>query len=86
MVCGYNMVANETFSSMAKLKSIKILLAVAAQRDHILEQADIKTAYLNGEIKQRVVVAPPEGIPSPLNGPSVWVLERAVYGMPDSLP
>ena len=44
----------------------------------------MKTAYLYGELKQRVVVQPPEGIPSPLPGPSVWVLDRAVYGMPDS--
>jgi hypothetical protein len=41
---------NETFSSIAMLKSIRIILAIAAYFDYEIWQMDVKIAFLNGKL------------------------------------
>ena len=41
---------DETFSPVAMLKSIRILLAIAAHYDYEIWQMDVKTAFLNGNL------------------------------------
>ena len=43
---------DEVFSPVAKLESIKILIAIATQENWELHHLDVKTAFLNGEIKE----------------------------------
>ena len=45
---------DETFSPVAMLKSIRILLAVAAYYDYEIWQMDVKTAFLNGNIEEEL--------------------------------
>ena len=45
---------DETFSPVAKIKSIRILLAIAAFHDYEIWQMDVKTAFLNGKIEEDV--------------------------------
>ena len=45
---------DETFSPVAMLKSIMILLAVAAYYDYEIWQMDVKTAFLNGTIEKEL--------------------------------
>jgi hypothetical protein len=45
----------ETFASVARLESIRILLAYDAHHSFKLFQMDVKSAFLNGEIKEEVV-------------------------------
>jgi hypothetical protein len=45
----------ETFSLVAMLKSIRVLLAIAAYFDYEIWQMDVKTAFLNGKIEVRIV-------------------------------
>ncbi|XP_019418553.1 PREDICTED: uncharacterized protein LOC109329337 [Lupinus angustifolius] len=52
---------DETYSPMAKLKSIRILLDIAAYHDYEIWQMDVKTAFLNGELKEDVYMTQPEG-------------------------
>jgi hypothetical protein len=50
---------DETFAPIAKLESIRILLAYATHHDFKLYQIDIKSAFLNGPIKEKVYVEQP---------------------------
>jgi hypothetical protein len=52
---------NETFSPVAMLKSIRILLAIAAYFDYEIWQMDVKTAFLNGNIEDELYMVQPEG-------------------------
>jgi hypothetical protein len=60
---GYAQVAGldfkETFAPIARLESIRILLAYAAQHSFKLFQMDVKSAFLNGPIKEEVYVEQP---------------------------
>jgi hypothetical protein len=62
---GYAQVASldfeETFAPMARLESIRILLAYAAHQSFRLFQMDVKSAFLNGPIKEEVYVEQPPG-------------------------
>ena len=52
---------DETFSPVAKIKSIKILLTIAAYNDNEIWQMDVKTAFLNGNLQEEVYMIQPEG-------------------------
>jgi hypothetical protein len=60
---GYAQVAGldfeETFAPVARLESIRILLACAAHRSFKLFQMDLKSAFLNGPIKEEVYMEQP---------------------------
>jgi hypothetical protein len=62
---GYAQVAGldfeQTFSPVARLESIRILLAYAAHHSFRLFQMDVKSAFLNGPIKEEVYVEQPPG-------------------------
>ena len=51
---------DETFSPVAMLKSIQILLAVAAYFDYEICQMDVKTAFLNGNIEEELYMVQPK--------------------------
>jgi hypothetical protein len=51
----------ETFAPVARLESIRILLAYAAHHSFKLFQMDVKSAFLNGPIKEEVYVEQPPG-------------------------
>ncbi|GJS96003.1 retrotransposon protein, putative, ty1-copia subclass [Tanacetum coccineum] len=51
----------ETFSPVAKIKSIRIILAIAAFHDYEIWQMDVKTAFLNGKLTEDVFLAQPKG-------------------------
>ncbi|TYJ96910.1 gag/pol protein [Cucumis melo var. makuwa] len=57
---------DETFSPVAMLKSIQILLSIAAYFDYEIWQRDVKTAFLNGNLEETIYMQQPEGfiIPS----------------------
>ncbi|CAJ2644822.1 unnamed protein product [Trifolium pratense] len=52
---------DETFSPVAMIKSIQILLAIAAYYDYEIWQMDVKTAFLNGSLLEDVYMTQPEG-------------------------
>ncbi|CAH1438773.1 unnamed protein product [Lactuca virosa] len=55
---------DETFSPVAKIKSIRVLLAIAAFHDYEIWQMDVKTAFLNGKLAEDVYMNQPEGLVS----------------------
>ena len=48
---------DETFSLVAKLKSIRAMLAIAAFHDYEIWQMDVKTAFLNGKLAEDVYLS-----------------------------
>ena len=63
------------------LKSIRILLAVAAYFDYEIWQIDVKTTFLNGHLEEDAYMIQPEGFVSPEDAGKVCKLQRAIYGL-----
>jgi hypothetical protein len=53
----------ETFSSAAKMPSIRVILTMATQLDWEIHQVDVKSAYLNAKLNEEVYMIPPRGKP-----------------------
>jgi hypothetical protein len=52
---------DETYAPVARLESIRILIAYATNHDFKLYQMDVKSAFLNGPLQERVYVEQPPG-------------------------
>ena len=51
----------ETFSPVAMIKSIRILLSIAAHMDYEIWQMDVKTVFLNGSLEETIYMVQLEG-------------------------
>jgi hypothetical protein len=71
----------ETFTLVARLEAIRILLAFAASNGFKLYQIDVKSAFLNGGIQEEVYVRQPPGFESPKYSDRVYKLSKALYGL-----
>ena len=63
------------------LKSIRIILAIAAHFDYEIWQMDVKTAFLNGILTEDVYMMQPEGFVDPNNAGKVCKLLKSIYGL-----
>jgi hypothetical protein len=71
----------ETFAPVARLETIRILLAFAASKGFKLYQMDMKSAFLNDVIQEEVYVRQPPGFESPKYPDRVYKLSKALYGL-----
>nr|GEY41928.1 hypothetical protein [Tanacetum cinerariifolium] len=71
----------ESFAPVARIEAIRIFIANAASRNITVYQMDVKTAFLNGELKEKVHVSQPEGFVDPDNSTHVYRLKKAMYGL-----
>jgi hypothetical protein len=71
----------ETFSPMARLESIHILLAYATHHSFRLFQMDVKSDFLNGPIKEEGYVEQPPGFEDDRYPNHVYKLSKALYGL-----
>jgi hypothetical protein len=69
----------ETFVSIARLESIRILLAYAAHCSFKLFQMDMKSAFLNGPIKEEVYVEQPPGFEDDRYPNHVYKFSKALF-------
>ncbi|GJW70166.1 retrovirus-related pol polyprotein from transposon TNT 1-94 [Tanacetum coccineum] len=72
---------DETYAPVARLESIRILLAYACALDFKLFQMDVKSAFLNGFINKEVYVAQPSGFIDFEKPDHVYKLKKALYGL-----
>nr|GEV13345.1 copia protein [Tanacetum cinerariifolium] len=72
---------DETYAPVARLESIRILLAYACAHDFKLFQMDVKNAFLNGFINEEVHVAQPPGFVDFEKPNHVFKLNKALYGL-----
>lgn len=69
----------EVFAPTASLESVRIICALAAKHNLELDQMDVSTAYLNGELEEEIYMMPPDCVDIP-DG-HCWRLKRALYGL-----
>jgi hypothetical protein len=72
---------DETFAPIAKLESIRILLTYATHHDFNLYQMDVKSAFLNGPIKEKIYVEQPPGFEDKDYPNHVYKLHKPFYGL-----
>ncbi len=71
----------EIYSPVARLSDIKVLLCIAVKFDLHIQQMDVTTAFLNGELEQDVYMEVPEGIDTVNRFTHVCKLRKALYGL-----
>src|ERR1044072_9535549 len=71
----------ETFSSVSKKDSLRIIMALVAHYVLELYQMDVKTVFLNGYLKEEVYMDQPEGFPIEGKGYMVCKLKKSIYGL-----
>nr|GEZ09491.1 hypothetical protein [Tanacetum cinerariifolium] len=71
----------ESFAPVARLEAIRIFLAYAAHKNMVVYQMDVKTAFLNGNLREDVYVSQPDGFVDPENPNHVYKLKKALYGL-----
>nr|GEX82421.1 retrovirus-related Pol polyprotein from transposon TNT 1-94 [Tanacetum cinerariifolium] len=57
----------ESFAPVARLEAIRIFLAYVAHKNIVVYQMDVKTAFLNGNLREKVYVSQPDGFVNPDN-------------------
>ena len=72
---------DETFSPVAMLKSVQIILAIAAYFDYEIWKMDVKIAFLNGNLAEDVYMMQPEGFVDPTNAGKICKLQKSIYGL-----
>jgi hypothetical protein len=72
---------DETYAPIARLESIRILLAYATYHGFKLYQMDVKSVFLNGPIKEEVYVEQPPGFQNSDYPNHVYKLSKALYGL-----
>ncbi|GJW06136.1 retrovirus-related pol polyprotein from transposon TNT 1-94 [Tanacetum coccineum] len=71
----------ESFAPVARLEAVRIFVAYAAHKSFPIYQMDVKTAFLNGPLKEEVYVAQPDGFVDPDHPEKVYRLRKALYGL-----
>ena len=69
----------DTYAPVTRLETIRLLFALAVEKDWEIRQIDVKTAYLNGDLDEDIYMEPPKGYDVP-NG-CVLLLKKALYGL-----
>ena len=72
---------DEIFALVARLESIRILLAIASHLNSKLYQMDVKSAFLNGMLQEEVYIEQPKGFVDPHRLDDVYKLKRSLYGL-----
>ncbi|GKC31997.1 retrovirus-related pol polyprotein from transposon TNT 1-94 [Tanacetum coccineum] len=85
VACGYRQEEGidfeESFAPVARLEAIRIFLAFAAHMNMVVYQMDVKTAFLNGNLREEVYVSQPDGFLDQDNPNHVYKLKKALYGL-----
>jgi len=72
---------DETFTHVARLESIRLLLGVSCILKFKLFQMDVKNAFLNGYLNEEVYVEQPKRFIDPSFPNHVYKLKKALYGL-----
>lgn len=72
---------NEIFSPVVRLTTIRVVLAMCAIFDLHLEQLDVKTAFLHGELEEEIYMLQPEGFAETGKENLVCRLNKSLYGL-----
>nr|GEV20328.1 hypothetical protein [Tanacetum cinerariifolium] len=71
----------ESFAPVARLEAIRIFLAYVAHKNIVVYKMNVKTAFLNGNLREEVYVSQPDGFVDQDNPNHVYKLKKALYGL-----
>nr|GFC35580.1 hypothetical protein [Tanacetum cinerariifolium] len=77
----YGVDYEETFSPVADIRAIRILVSITEFYDYEIWQIDVKTEFLNGHLSEEVYIVQPEGFVNPKYLNRVCKLKRSIYGL-----
>ena len=69
------------FSPVVKHSSIRTFFGIVAMHNLELEQLDLKTAFLHGELDEEIYMEQPEGFIEPGKEAFVCKLNKSLYGL-----
>jgi hypothetical protein len=72
---------DEVFAPVARMESVRMLVAAAAQEGWFVHHMDVKSAFLNGELREEVYVQQPPGFVAAGHEGKVLKLKKALYGL-----
>nr|GEU82256.1 retrovirus-related Pol polyprotein from transposon TNT 1-94 [Tanacetum cinerariifolium] len=75
----------ESFAPVARIEAICIFIANAVSKNMTIYQMDVKTAFLNGELKEEVYISQSEGFVDLDHPTHVYRLKKALYGLKQAL-
>ncbi|KAH9751577.1 hypothetical protein KPL71_014347 [Citrus sinensis] len=75
---------SEVFSPVVKYSSIRVLLAITTHHDLELDQMDVKTAFLHGNLEEEIYMEQPEGFIQRESEDMVCLLKKSLYGLKQS--
>jgi hypothetical protein len=77
----YGIDFEEVFAPVARLDTVRVLLAFAANNGWKVHHLDVKYAFLHGELEEEVYVSQPEGYKVKGREHEVFKLSKALYGL-----
>jgi len=72
---------DEVFAPVARIETVRFLIALAASKGWEIHHLDVKTAFLHGDLKEEVYVSQPEGFMVSGKENKVYKLKKALYGL-----
>nr|GFD51072.1 retrovirus-related Pol polyprotein from transposon TNT 1-94 [Tanacetum cinerariifolium] len=69
----------ESFAPVARLEAIRIFFAFVAHKNMVVNQMDLKTAFLNGNLQEEVYVSQPDGFVDQDNPNHVYKLKKDLW-------
>ncbi|WVZ11324.1 hypothetical protein V8G54_015854 [Vigna mungo] len=72
---------SDTFAPVARLDTIRLMLAIVVQKGWKVYQLDVKSAFLNGLLEEEIYVEQPEGFTVKGQEDDVYLLKKALYGL-----
>ena len=77
----YGIDFEETFKPVAKLATVRAVIAMAAAKGWDLQQMDVKNAFMKWDLQEEVYMKQPEGYVHPGFPHYVCRLKKALYGL-----
>lgn len=74
----------ETFTLVAKMTTVRVLLSLAINNGWSLSQMDVQNAFLHGNLKEEVYMKIPPSYPLSGNPNLVCKLNKSIYGLKQS--
>jgi len=71
----------DTYSTVARLTTIRVLISLAASHGLLIHQMDVKTAFLNGELEEEIYMDQPDGFVAKGQEGKVCKLLKSLYGL-----
>jgi hypothetical protein len=77
----YGVDYTEVFAPVARMDTVRMIIALAAHKNWMISQLDVKSAFLHGELSEDVYVEQPRGYEKKGSEHLVYKLHKALYGL-----